>query len=89
LSRADWDSSVAIAEGEKEKLVKLEAHLHERVVDQDEAIKAVPRGASGPVLGYRIQIAAGLLHFSGPTGVGKNGIVPRTLQSFLFDDRTP
>src|SRR5436190_179507 len=36
-----------LQEGEKEKLVKLEAHLHERVVDQEEAIKAVANEEGG------------------------------------------
>src|SRR6266545_2297900 len=61
-----------LQEGEREKLVKLEAHLHQRVIGQDEAIKAVSnavRRARAGLQDPNRQI--GSFIFLGPTGVGK------------------
>jgi ATP-dependent Clp protease ATP-binding subunit ClpB len=68
------------------KLVELEAHLHERVVGQDEAVEAV----ANAVRRARSGIAdpdrpMGSFLFLGPTGVGKTELA-RTLAAFLFDD---
>src|ERR1700745_2050138 len=75
-----------LQEGEREKLVKLEDHLHQRVVGQDSAIKA---GAS-PVRRARAGLQdpnrpLGSFIFLGPTGVGKTEL-SRALAEFLFDD---
>jgi ATP-dependent Clp protease ATP-binding subunit ClpC len=71
---------------EADKLLKLEEALHERVVDQDEAIVAVSdairRSRSG--LGDPRRPIGSFL-FLGPTGVGKTELA-KTLASFLFDD---
>jgi len=71
---------------EAEKLLHLEEALHERVVDQDEAIVAVAdairRSRSG--LGDPRRPIGSFL-FLGPTGVGKTELA-KTLASFLFDD---
>ncbi|MCC7076619.1 MAG: ATP-dependent chaperone ClpB [Acidimicrobiia bacterium] len=75
-----------LMEGEKEKLVHLEEHLHERVVGQDEAVTAVSNairrsraGLSDP------NRPIGSFLFLGPTGVGKTELA-KTLAAFLFDD---
>ncbi|HEV3473606.1 MAG TPA: ATP-dependent chaperone ClpB, partial [Actinomycetota bacterium] len=72
--------------GEVEKLVTMEAGLHERVVGQDEAVAAVSnairRARSG--LGDPNR-PIGSFIFLGPTGVGKTELA-RALAEFLFDD---
>jgi len=72
-------------EGEREKLVHLEEHLHRRVVGQDEAVTAV----ANAVLRARAGIKdpnrpIGSFIFLGPTGVGKTELA-RALAEFLFD----
>ncbi len=75
-----------LLQGEMEKLASLEDHLHERVVGQDEAVKAV----SDAIIRARAGIKdperpIGSFIFLGPTGVGKTELA-RTLAEFLFDD---
>ncbi|ERL03643.1 ATP-dependent chaperone ClpB [Mitsuokella sp. oral taxon 131] len=72
--------------GEREKLLHLEDVLHERVVGQDEAVKAV----SEAILRARAGIKdpnrpIGSFIFLGPTGVGKTELA-KTLAEALFDD---
>src|SRR6266481_4243334 len=75
-----------LQEGEREKLVKLEAHLHERVVDQEEAIKAVANAVRRARAGLQDpNRPLGSFIFLGPTGVGKTELA-RALAEFLFDD---
>jgi ATP-dependent Clp protease ATP-binding subunit ClpB len=75
-----------LMEGEVEKLVHMEAGLHERVVGQEEAVGAVAnairRARSG--LGDPNR-PIGSFIFLGPTGVGKTELA-RALADFLFDD---
>ena len=75
-----------LMEGEIEKLIRLEQHLHERVVGQDEAVRAVAdairRSRSGLSDPSR---PIGSFVFLGPTGVGKTELA-RALANFLFDD---
>jgi ATP-dependent Clp protease ATP-binding subunit ClpB len=75
-----------LMEGEMQKLVHLEDALHERVVDQTEAVEAVSNairrsraGVSDP------NRPIGSFLFLGPTGVGKTELA-RALAEFLFDD---
>jgi ATP-dependent Clp protease ATP-binding subunit ClpB len=75
-----------LMEGEMQKLVRLEDHLHERVVGQDEPVSAVANairrsraGLSDP------NRPIGSFVFLGPTGVGKTELA-RALAQFLFDD---
>ena len=75
-----------LLEGEMQKLVHLEAALHERVVGQTEAVEAVANairrsraGLSDP------NRPIGSFLFLGPTGVGKTELA-RALAEFLFDD---
>ena len=74
-----------LVEGEKEKLLKLDTILHQRVVGQDEAVQlvadAVIRARSG-IKDPRRPI--GSFIFLGPTGVGKTELA-RTLAEALFD----
>ena len=72
-------------QGEREKLVQMEAKLHERVVGQDEAVRVVSdairrsrSGLSDPNRPY------GSFLFLGPTGVGKTELC-KALAAFLFD----
>jgi ATP-dependent Clp protease ATP-binding subunit ClpB len=72
-------------EGEREKLLRMEDALHERVIGQDEAIVAVSNavrrsraGLSDPNRPH------GSFLFLGPTGVGKTELC-KALASFLFD----
>src|SRR5438046_920737 len=61
-----------LQEGEREKLVKLEEHLHLRVVGQDEAIKAVANAVRRARAGLQDpNRPLGSFLFLGPTGVGK------------------
>jgi ATP-dependent Clp protease ATP-binding subunit ClpB len=75
-----------LQEGEREKLVKLEQHLHLRVVGQDEAIKAVSNAVRRARAGLQDpNRPLGSFIFLGPTGVGKTELA-RALAEFLFDD---
>lgn len=72
-------------EGEKGKLLRMEAVLHDRVVGQDAAVKAV----ASAVRRSRAGLAdpdrpSGSFLFLGPTGVGKTELC-KALASFLFD----
>jgi ATP-dependent Clp protease ATP-binding subunit ClpB len=74
-----------LMEGEREKLLRLEAILHKRIIGQDEAVKAV----ADAVLRARAGIKdpkrpIGSFLFLGPTGVGKTELA-RTLATALFD----
>jgi ATP-dependent Clp protease ATP-binding subunit ClpB len=75
-----------LMQGEVEKLLGLEDHLHQRVVGQDEAVRAVAdavvRARSGLKDPNR---PIGSFIFLGPTGVGKTELA-RALAEFLFDD---
>src|SRR5213082_2173263 len=74
-----------LQEGEREKLVKLEGHLHLRVVGQDEAIKAVANAVRRARAGLQDpNRPLGSFIFLGPTGVGKTEL-SRALDEFVFD----
>ncbi|MEK7297564.1 MAG: AAA family ATPase, partial [Planctomycetota bacterium] len=73
-------------EGEKEKLLKMEERLWERVVGQDEAIAAVSNGIRRARAGLQDpNRPIGTFLFLGPTGVGKTELC-KALASFLFDN---
>ncbi|MEE8621715.1 MAG: AAA family ATPase, partial [Syntrophobacteria bacterium] len=75
-----------LVEGEREKLLKLEDHLHERVVGQDEAVKAVAEAVIRSRAGIKDpNRPVGSFIFLGPTGVGKTELA-RALAENLFDD---
>jgi ATP-dependent Clp protease ATP-binding subunit ClpB len=75
-----------LMEGEVQKLIHMEARLHERVVGQDEAIKAVAAAIRRARAGLQDpNRPLGSFIFLGPTGVGKTELA-RALAEFLFDD---
>ena len=75
-----------LQEGERQKLIRLEEHLHQRVVDQNEAIKAVSNAVRRARAGLQDENRPiGSFIFLGPTGVGKTEL-SRALAEFLFDD---
>ena len=75
-----------LMEGEVQKLIQMEARLHQRVVGQDEAIRAVANAIRRARAGLQDpQRPLGSFIFLGPTGVGKTELA-RALASFLFDD---
>ena len=85
VSRATGIPVSKMMQGEKDKLLHMEAKLHERVVGQDEAISAVANairrsrsGLSDP------NKPLGSFLFLGPTGVGKTELC-KALAGFLFD----
>ena len=75
-----------LMEGETEKLIRLEDHLHQRVVGQGHAVAAVAnavrRSRAGLSDPHR---PVGSFMFLGPTGVGKTELA-RALAEFLFDE---
>ena len=75
-----------LMEGEREKLIRMEEVLHQRIIGQEEAVSAVAAairrsraGLSDP------NRPIGSFIFLGPTGVGKTELA-RALAEFLFDD---
>jgi ATP-dependent Clp protease ATP-binding subunit ClpB len=72
-------------EGEREKLLKMEDALHDRVVGQDEAVSAVSNAIRRSRAGLSDPNRPnGSFLFLGPTGVGKTELC-KTLAKFLFD----
>jgi len=75
-----------LQEGERQKLIRLEEHLHQRVIGQDTAIKAVANAIRRSRAGLQDENRPiGSFIFLGPTGVGKTEL-SRALAEFLFDD---
>ena len=74
-----------LLEGEKEKLLRLEPALHERVIGQDEAVTAVSEAILRARAGIKDPTRPiGAFLFLGPTGVGKTELV-KALSTTLFD----
>ncbi|KXW56705.1 ATP-dependent chaperone ClpB [Ferrovum sp. PN-J185] len=85
VSRATGIPVSKMMQGERDKLLKMESYLRERVVGQEEAVEIVSNairrsrsGLSDPNKPY------GSFLFLGPTGVGKTELC-KTLAQFLFD----
>ncbi|HVG05502.1 MAG TPA: AAA family ATPase, partial [Burkholderiaceae bacterium] len=85
VSRATGIPVAKMMQGEREKLLGMEAFLHRRVVGQDEAVRLVSdairrsrAGLADPNRPY------GSFLFLGPTGVGKTELT-KALAEFLFD----
>ena len=85
VSRSTGIPVSKMMQGEREKLIKMEERLHQRVVGQDEAVRLVSdairrsrSGLSDPNRPY------GSFLFLGPTGVGKTEL-SKALAEFLFD----
>ena len=72
-------------EGDRDKLLRMEASLHQRVVGQDEAVKAVSDAVRRSRAGLSDPNRPnGSFLFLGPTGVGKTELC-KALAEFLFD----
>ncbi|MDO5696301.1 MAG: AAA family ATPase, partial [Eubacteriales bacterium] len=85
VSRMTGIPVAKMMEGERDKLLRMEDVLHERVIGQDEAVRAIAdairrsrSGLSDPNRPY------GSFLFLGPTGVGKTELC-KALANFLFD----
>jgi ATP-dependent Clp protease ATP-binding subunit ClpB len=77
-----------LQEGERAKLVKMEERLMERVVGQQQAIKAVSNAVRRARAGLQDENRPiGSFLFLGPTGVGKTEL-SKALAEFLFDDES-
>jgi len=73
-------------EGETEKLLHMEERIHERLVNQEEAVAAICEAIRRSRAGLKDpKRPVGSFMFLGPTGVGKTELA-RTLAQFLFDD---
>jgi ATP-dependent Clp protease ATP-binding subunit ClpC len=76
-----------LREAESDRLVHMEDELHQRVIGQDEAIRAISRAIRRSRAGLKDpNRPIGSFIFSGPTGVGKTELA-RALAEFLFADR--
>ncbi len=74
-----------LLESERQKLLNLEKHLHERVIGQHEAVEAVSAAIRRARAGMKdLARPIGSFLFLGPTGVGKTELA-RALAQFLFD----
>ena len=85
VARATGIPVSKLLQGEREKLLRIEDRLHERVVGQDEAVRLV----SDAIRRSRAGLADegkpyGSFMFLGPTGVGKTELT-KALAAFLFD----
>ncbi|MCY4293693.1 MAG: AAA family ATPase [Acidimicrobiaceae bacterium] len=86
VSRSTGVPVSRLMEGEASKLIRLEEHLHERVVGQDEAVSVVANAIRRSRVGLSDpHRPIGSFLFLGPTGVGKTELA-RSLAQFLFDD---
>ncbi len=75
-----------LMEAEMQKLILMEARLHDRVVGQDEAVTAIANAIRRSRAGLQDpNRPIGSFIFLGPTGVGKTELA-RALAEFLFDD---
>ncbi len=75
-----------LVEGEREKLMRLGAILHERVIGQDKAVEAVADAVLRSRAGIKLRNRpVGAFLFLGPTGVGKTELA-KALAQELFDD---
>ncbi|MBW3604194.1 MAG: ATP-dependent Clp protease ATP-binding subunit [Actinobacteria bacterium] len=75
-----------LTEEETQKLLRMEAELHKRVIGQDEAIQAVSKSIRRTRSGLKDpKRPSGSFIFLGPSGVGKTELA-KTLAEFLFGD---
>ncbi len=75
-------------EGEQARLAQMEERLHQRVVGQDEAVRAIANAVRRSRAGLQDpNRPIGSFIFLGPTGVGKTELA-RALAEFLFDDES-
>ena len=75
-----------VVEEETKRLVRMETKIHERLIGQDEAVKAISRAIRRAYAGVKNpRRPVGVFMFLGPTGVGKTEL-SKTLAQFLFGD---
>ena len=85
VSRATGIPVSKMMQGEREKLLRMEDRLHQRVVGQDEAVRLVADAIRRSRAGLSDENRPyGSFLFLGPTGVGKTELC-KTLAEFLFD----
>jgi len=85
VSRATGIPVSKMMQGERDKLLKMEDKLHERVIGQDEAVRLVSDAIRRSRAGLSEENRPyGSFLFLGPTGVGKTELC-KTLAGFLFD----
>ena len=88
IAKATGIPVTKMLQSDKEKLLKLEDHLHERVVGQDEAITAVADAIRRSRAGLQDpKKPIGSFIFLGTTGVGKTELA-KALAEYLFDDES-
>jgi ATP-dependent Clp protease ATP-binding subunit ClpB len=88
VSRATGIPVSKMMQGEREKLLQMEARLHQRVVGQDEAVRLVADAIRRSRAGLSDENRPyGSFLFLGPTGVGKTELC-KALANFLFDSET-
>ncbi|MCJ7827773.1 AAA family ATPase, partial [Patescibacteria group bacterium] len=77
-----------ITQQEKEKLAHLEDYIHERVIDQEEAVTAVSRAMRRARTGIsKIDKPIGSFLFMGPTGVGKTETAKALAEAYFGSDQ--
>ncbi|GAA4885739.1 ATP-dependent chaperone ClpB [Ferrimonas pelagia] len=85
LAKATGIPVAKMLEGEREKLLQMEDHLHQRVVGQGEAVEAVANAIRRSRAGLGDpDRPIGSFMFLGPTGVGKTEL-SKALAHFMFD----
>jgi ATP-dependent Clp protease ATP-binding subunit ClpB len=88
IAKATGIPVAKMMQGDREKLLLLEDHLHERVVGQEEAITAVADAIRRSRAGLQDpKKPIGSFIFLGTTGVGKTELA-KTLAAYLFDDES-
>jgi ATP-dependent Clp protease ATP-binding subunit ClpB len=88
ISKATGIPVTRMIQSEREKLLHLEEHLHQRVVGQDEAITAVADAVRRSRAGlHDPRKPIGSFIFLGTTGVGKTELA-KALAEYLFDDES-
>jgi len=86
VAKATGIPVIKMLQSDKEKLLQLEAHLHQRIVGQDEAITAVADAVRRSRAGLNDpKKPIGSFIFLGTTGVGKTELA-KALAEYLFDD---
>ena len=88
VSRATGIPATRLTQGDRSRLAALEGELHERVVGQDDAVRAIARAVRRSRTGMGDpRRPVGSFLFLGPTGVGKTELA-KALASSLFGDES-
>lgn len=88
VSRITGIPLAKLEEKESEKLLRMEEELHDRIVAQEEAVRAVSKAIRRSRAGLKSRKRPiGTFFFLGPTGVGKTELA-KALAEFLFNDES-